>query len=68
MKFRDIIREVEKDGWKLIKQTGSHAHYKHPTKTGKVTIAGSGNEDCRPGTERSIYRQAGLSFPKKGTQ
>ena len=35
---RDLIRELEADGWVHIGTTGSHHHFKHPTKPGKVTI------------------------------
>lgn len=33
---------------------------KHPTKPGRVTVAGKPSADLPPGTERSILRQAGL--------
>jgi predicted RNA binding protein YcfA (HicA-like mRNA interferase family) len=35
---RDIIRELEADGWYFIGASGSHHHFKHPTKPGKVTL------------------------------
>ena len=38
-KFKDIIKLIEKDGWVLVAQVGSHRQYKHPTKPGRVTIA-----------------------------
>jgi len=58
-------REVEKkllaDGWVLDSQTGSHRHYKHPTKPGKVTILFHPNpKDLRKKTLESIMKQAGL--------
>ncbi|MCO6454593.1 MAG: type II toxin-antitoxin system HicA family toxin [Pirellulaceae bacterium] len=34
--------------------------FKHPTKPGRVTIAGHLNDDLPPGTLNSILRQAGL--------
>ncbi|WP_222853603.1 type II toxin-antitoxin system HicA family toxin [Fodinicola acaciae] len=57
---RETIRRVEADGWVLIGVTGSHRHYKHPVKPGRVTIAGKPSTDLSVGTERSIPRQAGL--------
>ena len=56
---RDIIRELEADGWRLVGVTGSHHHFKHPVKPGKVTIPHP-RRDLHPKTVRSIYRQAGL--------
>jgi predicted RNA binding protein YcfA (HicA-like mRNA interferase family) len=60
---RDIIRELEADGWRLIAVSGSHHHFKHPTKRGKVTILHP-RRDLHPKTVRSIYRQAGLKEPR----
>lgn len=39
-KVNEIIKMLEADGWYFSKQVGSHRQYKHPTKTGKVTING----------------------------
>jgi predicted RNA binding protein YcfA (HicA-like mRNA interferase family) len=37
---------------------GSHRQLKHPTKRGRVTVAGSPNDDIHPRTLSSIRRQA----------
>ncbi len=50
-KVREMIREVERDGWRLARTKGSHRQFKHPTKLGKVTIAGHPSDDLDPGTE-----------------
>ena len=60
MKFRKIIRLIEDDGWQLVAQRGSHRQYVHPTKPGKVTVAGKPNLDVPVGTAVNILRQAGL--------
>jgi predicted RNA binding protein YcfA (HicA-like mRNA interferase family) len=39
---------------------GSHRQYKHPRKTGTVTVAGKPSLDVPPGTLNSILKQAGL--------
>ncbi|MGA2471190.1 MAG: type II toxin-antitoxin system HicA family toxin [Solirubrobacteraceae bacterium] len=65
MKFREIINTLEADGWRLIAQRGSHRQYGHPTKTGKVTIAGKPNMDVPKGTAANILRQAGLRRPNR---
>ena len=59
-KVRDLIRLLEADGWFLVDTVGSHRQYKHPTKQGKVTVAGKLSDDVRKGTLVSILRQAGL--------
>jgi predicted RNA binding protein YcfA (HicA-like mRNA interferase family) len=60
MKIRDAIKLVEKDGWRQVVQEGSHRQYKHPAKTGRVTIAGHPSMDLDPKTQSSILKQAGL--------
>ena len=59
-KVRDAIRIVEADGWTRVVTRGSHRQYKHPTKRGRVTIAGHPSIDVPRGIWASIIRQAGL--------
>lgn len=61
MKVRDVIKLIEKDGWRLVVTEGSHRQYKHPTKSGRVTVAGHLREDVHPKTLKSILAQAGLA-------
>lgn len=59
MRARELEKIILNDGWHLIKQVGSHRHYKHDIKKGKVTIPfHSGDVDKR--TAKSILEQAGL--------
>jgi len=60
MKVREAIRLIENDGWLLVATRGSHRQYKHPTKPGRVTVAGKPSDDLAPGTLNSILKQAGL--------
>jgi predicted RNA binding protein YcfA (HicA-like mRNA interferase family) len=48
------------DGWVQVAQKGSHRQFKHPSKPGKVTVAGEPSDDLPEGTYWSILRQAGL--------
>jgi Predicted periplasmic or secreted lipoprotein len=56
---RGLIKLLEKDGWVHIGVTGSHHHFKHPTKPGKVTIPHP-RKDIPIGTVRALLKQAGL--------
>jgi len=58
MKVRDVIRKIEQDGWYLIRTRGSHRQYKHPEKSGKVTVPGKPSDELPPGTLNSIFKQA----------
>lgn len=60
MKIRDIVKQLEADGWAQVRQRGSHRQFKHPTKPGLVTVAGKPNDDLAPGTLNSVLKQAGL--------
>jgi predicted RNA binding protein YcfA (HicA-like mRNA interferase family) len=51
---------LEDDGWYLAATRGSHRQFKHPTKPGRVTVAGKLSDDLHPKTRASILRQAGL--------
>ncbi|EAE5933117.1 type II toxin-antitoxin system HicA family toxin, partial [Listeria monocytogenes] len=56
---KEVIKKIEQDGWYLVRVVGSHHHYKHPTRKGKVTVPHP-KKDLPRGTERSILKQAGL--------
>jgi predicted RNA binding protein YcfA (HicA-like mRNA interferase family) len=54
------VQLLEDDGWYLVGTRGSHRQFKHPTKPGRVTVAGKPSDDLHPKTQASILRQAGL--------
>jgi predicted RNA binding protein YcfA (HicA-like mRNA interferase family) len=58
--FRETEKLIKKDGWFFIESDGSHYHYKHPFKKGKVTIPYHGSKDIKIETMNSILKQAGL--------
>lgn len=61
MKSQDIIKALEADGWAEVARKGSHAQFKHPTKTGRVTVPHP-KKDIPLGTLKSIEKQAGLKL------
>ena len=60
MKVRDLIEQVELDGWRIVKTRGSHRRYKHPIKLGRVRIPGHLGDDVHPSTLKSVLAQVGL--------
>lgn len=68
MKIREVIRLIEDDGWYLVTMKGSHRQYKHPTKSGRVTIAGHPSDDLSPGTLNSVLKQAKLKKSKENKE
>jgi predicted RNA binding protein YcfA (HicA-like mRNA interferase family) len=59
-KYREFTRQLLDEGWRLQSQTGSHQQWEHPTKPGKVTVAGHPNDDIPTGTYRRMKKQAGI--------
>ena len=60
MKVRDVLKLIEDDGWHQVTQKGSHRQFKHPVKTGRVTVAGHPSQDMDKGTFNNILKQADL--------
>lgn len=60
MKVRELIDLLQKAGWVLARQKGSHRQYRHPTRPGTVTVSGKQSIEVPPGTLNSALKQAGL--------
>jgi len=60
VKSLDLIKMIEADGWYEVRVSGSHHHFKHPSKKGLVTIPHP-KKDLPNGTVKSILKQAGLN-------
>jgi predicted RNA binding protein YcfA (HicA-like mRNA interferase family) len=61
MNSRDIIRKLEADGWYKVAQKGSHVQFRHPHKTGRVTVVHP-KRDMPIGTLISIEKQSGTKL------
>lgn len=59
MDSREIIKRLEAAGWRLKKVKGSHHHFVHPTRRGKVTVKHPA-KDFPIGTLKSIEKQSGV--------
>ena len=60
MKISEILSLLKNDDWYLVATRGSHRQFKHPVKTGRVTVAGKPSDELAPGTLNSILKQAKL--------
>jgi predicted RNA binding protein YcfA (HicA-like mRNA interferase family) len=56
---REIIKKIESDGWFKVGQVGDHVQFKHPTKTGKVTVTHP-KKDFSIKMVRTIEKQTGV--------
>lgn len=59
LKPKEMEKRLLAAGWQLKSQNGSHRHYTHPLKPGKVTIPFH-CKDLSKFVENSIMKQAGL--------
>lgn len=60
MKVKELIAQLEADGWFLVRTKGSHRQFHHPSKPGTVTVSGKPSVEVPIGTLNSALRQAGL--------
>ena len=60
MKVSELLSLIEKDGWFMVRQRGSHRQFHHADKSGTVSVAGKPSIDVPRGTLNSVLKQAGL--------
>jgi predicted RNA binding protein YcfA (HicA-like mRNA interferase family) len=60
VKVREVVRLLVKDGWHHVRTTGSHHQFRHPVKSGTITVAGTPGTEVPTGTLGSILKRAGL--------
>lgn len=61
MKVAEMLELLRRDSWLEVATRGSPCQFKHPTKPGRVTVAGKLSSDLAVGTQLSILKQAGLN-------
>lgn len=59
MTAKEMIKLLEKNGFKYVSANGSHKKYRNPT-SGKTVIIPYHGGDLKAGTEKNILKQAGL--------
>ena len=57
----ELLRALRRDGWEVLRQTGSHAIMAHPTKPGHPVVPVHAGRTVRLGTLASILTDAGLT-------
>jgi len=62
MKVKALLKILEKEGWYLARTKGSHRQFKHPNKSGLVTVPGKLSDELAPGTLASILKQSGIKL------
>jgi len=58
-----MVRLLESNQWRLVRQRGSHRAFRPPVKPIVVTVPGNWNDDLPIGTFKSILRK-GATLPE----
>lgn len=61
MDSREVVKRLKAAGWVLVSIEGSHHHFKHPERPGKVTVPHP-RKDLRIKTLRSIEAASGVAL------
>ena len=64
MTFRNVTKEMERAGWKLVRVNGSHYQYKHPNFQAVATVVCHGGRDISKGVIDNLKKVTGLSFTR----
>ncbi len=56
-----LLRALSRDGWKQVRQTGSHVILRHAIKPGRVTVPIHSNVIIKPKTLEMILKQAEIT-------
>jgi|GEM_PF-32252 len=62
-KVSEILKMLKEDGWIMIDCRGSHRHFKHPVKSGKVTLNGKPSDVLSQFVLNVIFKSAGWLYP-----
>ena len=57
---REVVRMLEREGWREIRAKGSHRHFKHADRPSLVTVPGNQGKELAPETLNAILKKAGL--------
>lgn len=58
---KQMCRVLEQRGWALARINGSHHIYRDAATGRRTVVTVHGNADLKPGTQRGIMRDAGLT-------
>ena len=60
IKSSELVRLLKKDGWFVIRQTGSHMIMEYPSKKGQIVCPYHGSQEVGKGLEKKIKKDAGI--------
>jgi predicted RNA binding protein YcfA (HicA-like mRNA interferase family) len=65
MKYSELLRLLEKEGWFKERQKGSHIIMRHKDKKGQLTIPNHSSKEVKKGLLEAILKQAEIKIKKR---
>ena len=65
MKYSELFKLLKRDGWEIIRQSGSHVVMIHPTKSEQLTVPNHGSKEVKKGLCNAILKQAEIKTTKR---
>ncbi|TLV00217.1 type II toxin-antitoxin system HicA family toxin [Dyadobacter luticola] len=65
MKSRELFKILRKDGWYVVRQSGSHVIMKHRTKPTQLIVPFHGSKEVKKGLLTAILKQAEIKTDKR---
>jgi len=59
-KYNALFRILKRDGWYIVRQSGSHIIMKHPGKKGRLIVPFHGGKKVKQGLLKTILKQANI--------
>lgn len=60
MKSSELVRLLKRDGWFVVRHSGSHMIMMHPVKRERIVCPSHGSQEIGKGLENKIKKDAGL--------
>jgi len=60
MKWSELRKLAEQNGWRLVRHGGNHDIYEHPEKTDSIAIPRHKSQEVKRGLYHSLKKQIGF--------
>jgi mRNA interferase HicA len=65
VKSNELLRILKRDGWYMVRQSGSHVIMQHPFKVGQIICPDHGSKEVKKGLLNGILKQAQIKTTKR---
>jgi predicted RNA binding protein YcfA (HicA-like mRNA interferase family) len=65
MKYNELLRLLNENGWTIIRQSGGHIIMAHQEKKGKIILPFHAGKEVKKGLLKNILKQTGIKTNKR---